>query len=152
MKNSIRLVKQEEIYETKQYFIERGETGLLVELHGKELRTWQQYAVEIGKQFKFPAMYQESHKEHIVDAYLDWIRDLSWFEGIEEFAIVIYDYNQFLRDEKGKVRNGNYCEYIINKEMIISGFVDTILPWWEYDVAQCSVDGKIKPFNVYLIA
>jgi len=150
--NTIRLVKQDEIDKTKQYFDKKGDKGLLVELQGKELRTWQQYAIEIGKKLKFPVMYQESQKEHIVDAYFDWIRDLSWYESIEEFAIIIYDYNQFLRDEKGNIRKGNYGNYIINKEMIVSGFVDVVLPWWEYEVKQCVVEGKAKSFNVYLVA
>jgi hypothetical protein len=151
MKNNIRFVRNDEIDKIKQYFDKIGDKGKLVELQGKELRTWEQYATEIGKKLKFPEMYQKLRKEHIVDSYHDWLRDLSWYEQTEEYAIIIYDYSQFLKDERGNIRQGCFGNYSINKDMIICGFVDTILPWWEYEVEQCVVGGKAKPFNVYLI-
>jgi len=151
MKNTIRLVKQDEIDKIIQYFNKKDDKGLLVELQGKELRTWQEYSVEIGEKFKFPDMYRNPPREHGVDAYLDWIRDLSWFGEIEEFAIIIYDYSQFLRTEHDNVRECNYCKYIINKEMIVESFVNVVLPFWEHDVERCVVGGKTKPFNVYLV-
>ena len=151
MENSIRLVGQDKIDEVKRHFKEKGDKGLLVELQGKELETWQQYAVEIGRKLSFPAMYQESEKEHVFEAYDDWITDLSWFEGVEEFAIIIYDYRLFLWREKGNVRQGTYGSYILDKNLVVRSFVDSVLPWWDGDVEKYCVGGKAKPFNVYLV-
>ena len=151
MENSIRLVGQDKIDEVKRYFKEKGDKGLLVELQGKELETWQQYAVEIGRKLNFPAMHQESESEYSPDVYLDWIRDLLWFEEVEEFAIIIYDYAQFLRREKGNIRQGAYSAYTLDKDMVVCSFVDAVLPWWDGDVEKYCVGGKAKPFNVYLV-
>jgi hypothetical protein len=151
MQNVIRLVSLEEVNEVKQYFHENRKMRHLVELYGLELATWQMYAKDIGEKFGFPALYWESQKEYVIDAYLDWIRDLSWYNDIQEFAIVIYDYRLFLRDEKMNLRKSTHGNYTINKEMIICTFVDTVLPWWEHEIENFVVDGKAKRFNVYLV-
>ena len=140
MKNTIRYVQQEEIEQVRQYFKEKGDKGLLVELWGEELRNWEQYSIKIGQLLQFPEMYQYPPRSHVFDAYLDWMEDLSWFKEVEEFAIIINGYDSsFLSYDKS------------SKKMIVETFVTSVLPWWEYNVERCSVGGKAKPFNVYLV-
>ena len=141
MKNTIRYVQQEEAELVRQYFKDKGNKGLLVELSGKELKTWDQYAAKIGQIMQFPEFFLNRTSGHVVDSYLDWMRDLLWFqeEGVEEYAIIINDYRSFLSHD------------VSDKQMIIETFVTIVLPWWEYDVERCSVGGKAMPFNVYLV-
>ncbi|KQL34056.1 hypothetical protein AN960_20570 [Bacillus sp. FJAT-25509] len=73
-----------------------------------------------------------------MDRYLDWIRDLDWIEK-DSFAIVIYNYNDFLNTE------------LELKDIIINTFKDTILPFWEEEVERVVVEGKAKSFKVYLV-
>ena len=151
MKNTIRTIKQNEVEEIRSYFKEKGAKGVLVELNGKDLRTWQQYSEEIGEKFCFPAMYKESERENAVPSYLDWIRDLTWFTEVDEFAIIIYNHGNLAIDQRNRVREGvDGSKYIYNNDMIIATFVTVVLPWWEYDVEKNQVGGKAKAFNVNL--
>lgn len=105
----------------------------IVELQGKGIQSWEDYITEVEKAFEFPTTCIDSP-----DRYLDWIRDLDWLNK-EGYVLVIYDYNIFLENEPA-----------LKKDMIRL-FTDIILPWWQEDVEKCVVEGKAKPFNVYLV-
>jgi hypothetical protein len=82
MRNTIRYVKHDEVNKVKQYFHEKDH-GLLVELYGQELPTWQSYAQEIAKKLNFPI-----ENAYTFDGYLDWITDLSWHDDIRSLRLL----------------------------------------------------------------
>ncbi len=101
-------------------------------IDGQNTQTWEEYLQQVRKIYKFPT------KESVFDGYRDWMQDLSWLNK-ETFSLFITNFNLFMRKEP------------INKKIVMDLFLDAILPWWERDVELYCVDGKTKPFNVYLI-
>jgi hypothetical protein len=113
----------------------------LVELNGEKIQTWNEYITEVESKFYFPRSCELNGNR-----YLDWIRDLTWFEEgvykenkINKFALVIYKYSKFCKNN------------ITLKNEIINEFEDTILPFWEEEVERVVVEGKPKSFIVYLV-
>lgn len=104
----------------------------IAELDGKNLRSWSDYISEIQEIFHFPT------KETNMNAYLDWMDDLSWLNK-EGYVLFLYNFKDFLKNDTN-----------LRKE-ILEMFTYNILPWWQNDVELYVVDGKAKPFNVYLV-
>lgn len=104
----------------------------IAELDGKNLRSWSDYIIEIQEIFQFPT--QETN----MDAYNDWMRDLDWLDK-GGYVLFIYNFTDFLKNDSKL------------KKHVLNRFIDTILPWWQNDVELYVVDGKAKPFNVYLV-
>lgn len=132
IKNKIYKITLPEISEIKEEMI-HDPSLFLVELDGEKIHTWEEYIGQIEREFEFPTTCIDS-----MDRYLDWIRDLDWIEK-DSFALVIYNYNDFLSSELGL------------KNKIINTFKDTILPFWEEEVERVVVEGKAKSFKVYLV-
>lgn len=105
----------------------------LVELNGSEIQSWDDYVSEIQQSFKFPTLCNES-----VDRYLDWMRDLSWIKK-EKYMLVIHQFDKFLQHEPEL------------KNEIILDFKEIILPFWQKEVVEIVVGGKVKSFMVYLV-
>jgi len=105
----------------------------LVEIHGKDIQSWDDYLNKIQVGFLFP-----NGRRVNIDGYNDWMQDLAWL-GAESYVLVIHEYSEFLTHDAG-------C-----KEMIMEIFRDLILPWWQADVEKYCAGGKAKPFNVYLV-
>lgn len=105
----------------------------LVEIQGKEIQSWKEYISKIENTFKLPREWVNT-----IDGYNDWMRDLEWLEK-DEYMLIIYDYKSFLEQDP------------LLKKIIMDGFDNLILPWWQEEVERCAVDGKAKRFNVYLI-
>lgn len=105
----------------------------LVEIDGANIQSWRDFISEIEEKMKFPTTCIDS-----IDRYLDWIRDLSWLNS-DGYVLIIYNYSQFLLND------------LRIKELIMDSFKDTVLPWWQGEVEKFVVDGKAKPFNVYLV-
>ncbi|PGL72719.1 barstar family protein [Bacillus sp. AFS055030] len=140
IKNKIYKITTQEISEIKEEMT-HDHSLFLVELDGKKIQTWEDYIIEVEKKFKFPRSC-----EYMWDRYLDWIRDLTWFEEdeyednkIEKFALIIYNFNKFSR------KNDSL------KRKIIDQFNRLILPFWEEEVERVVVEGKAKSFKVYLV-
>ena len=72
------------------------------------------------------------------DGYEDWMCDLFWFD-VDEFVLFIINYDEFLSDD------------LKSKNIVMEGFKDYILPWWDEDVEKYEVEGKKKKFNVFII-
>ncbi|MBP2000770.1 hypothetical protein J2Z69_001801 [Paenibacillus shirakamiensis] len=106
---------------------------LVVELNGSEIQSWEDYALAIQQNFRFPTSCTDS-----IDRYLDWIRDLSWIER-EKYILVIHQYDKFLQ-QNPKLKND-----------ILADFTDIILPFWQEEVESVVVGGKAKTFMVYLV-
>ncbi len=107
------------------------------ELQGKNIQSWGDYSAEIEKIFHFPSPCRDS-----IDRYLDWIRDLSWFDDEffrSRYIFVIYDFSCMMIDN------------LPIKEIIENTFVQFVLPWWDGEVEKCVVGGKRKRFDVYLV-
>ncbi|XZF77799.1 barstar family protein [Bacillus sp. AL-1R] len=132
MKNKIIKVDFNEMLKLKKE-LSLVDSLLLVELNGKNIHSWEDYIEQIEREFDFPTTCIDS-----MDRYLDWIRDLDWIEK-DSFAIVIYNYNDFLSSE------------LELKNKIINRFKNTILPFWEEEVVYTMVGGQVKSFNVYLV-
>lgn len=81
-----------------------------------------------------------SHPEHKNwDAYLDWMRDLSWIDE-KIISIVILNFEDFLRDEPDA------------KNFFLSDFEKIIFPFWEHDAGVIFEDNdKIKELHIYCI-
>ena len=105
----------------------------MVEFYGKKFKHFKDYLRHIEKVLEFPRSCEGN-----IDRYLDWMRDLSWFD-YDEYAFFIYDYSLFLQKCKTKERD------------FIDLFCDVILPFWDKDVENQVVDGKSKKMSVYLI-
>ena len=105
----------------------------LIEIQGNHVQSWNDYIINIEEKMKFPTSCIDS-----IDRYLDWIRDLSWLNK-DGHIIVIYDYATFLLKDPQM------------KEIIMTSFQDSVLPFWQKDVEHCVVGGRAKLFNVYLV-
>ncbi len=108
-----------------------------LKLDGEEIQSWEDYITVIQDKLKFPTSCLDS-----IDRYLDWITDLTWLDEekpIEAYVIVIKNYRLFLS------KNDNL------KNLIITDFADSILPFWEEEVKKVVVEGEPKIFCVYLL-
>jgi len=105
----------------------------LVEIQGNEIQSWDEYLNKIEIAFQFPNEWRVN-----IDGYNDWMCDLDWLRK-ESYVLIIHDYSEFL------------TQNLECKEMIMEIFCDLILPWWQKDVEKYVVNGRSKPFNVYLV-
>jgi hypothetical protein len=105
----------------------------VIEIDGTGIHSWEDYIYLVEEKMKFPTTCIDS-----IDRYLDWIRDLSWLDK-SSYTVIINDSTQFLTEDL-RIRN-----------IILTSFEDTVLPWWQSEVEKCVVEGKAKPFNVYLV-
>lgn len=112
---------------------EHDDRILLVQLDGDLIQSWDDYVSVIQEQFKFPTPCNDS-----IDRYEDWMRDLDWLNK-DGFVLIINNYGSFLK----------YAEDV--KSMIIDGFSEVILPFWQEDVKSVVVGGQPKPFTIYLV-
>ena len=133
MKNLFIKTSLNKIDSVKSELIKKN--AYLVEIDGRQIKTIQEYLKVVSEKFNFPE--EPSHVKW--DGYLDWIRDLSWLENYSSFAIIIYNYENFLsKDEK-------------KKKAIIEDFVDVIIPYWENKIIEVTKGGKPKAFSVYIL-
>jgi len=105
----------------------------LVELQGEEIQSWEDYMSKIESAFEFPTSCIDN-----VNRYNNWLRDLSWL-GKDGYVLIIRDFKDFLNQD------------LILKYKTIGRYADTVLPWWGENIEKYIIDGKAKPFNVYLV-
>lgn len=113
------------LYSMDKYFV--------LELDGADIQSWNDYISVIQSGFQFPTPCFDS-----VDRYLDLMRDLSWLDK-EGFALFINNFDLFLKED------------LELGEEIIGDFAEVILPFWQDEVKEVVVEGKAKPFMVYLV-
>jgi len=131
MKNKIYNVKYEDFTETENTLRE-DETLFVAEIDGREIKNLEDYFIKAYNIFDFPTPSKN------FASYSDWIGDLDWLEK-DGYALIIYNYNEFLKED------------LSSKDVVIENFRNIILPWWETEVEKYVVEGKAKPFNVYLV-
>lgn len=131
MENKISYLSISDIQEIKNK-IATDNTVFLAEIDGKKLPDLKNYLQTMGSIFQFPILSKS------LDGYNDWMRDLSWL-GKEKYVLIIYNYKQLLSEDTK------------NRNFIIEDFKNLILPWWEKEIIKHVVQGKPKPFNIYLV-
>lgn len=131
MKNEVMYVKKEDLEKIKSY-ISSNDNIFGVEIDGKSCMYLADYLTNISTKFKFPIIAKG------LDGYNDWMTDLTWIDS-NDIVIIINDYEEFL------------CLDLLSKRKVIENFEQSILPWWESEVCDCMVEGKIRKFTVYLV-
>lgn len=112
--------------------IDHSSTFVVV-IEGSRYRDWEGFADDIAEIFDFPMRDQRNP-----DAFLDWIRDLDWLNK-DAYALFILDFPRFMEDNPR------------DKKWTVGLFTSWILPFWERGVEQCVVEGRAKPFDLYLV-
>lgn len=130
--NKVQKVNSQDVEFIKEK-LDSNDRVYVVEVSGSNIQSWEDYISEIQSKFLFPTSCVDN-----IDGYLDWMRDLDWLNK-EEIVLIINDFSIFLKDDP-KLKNE-----------IISDFVDIILPFWQDEVKKVVVEGKAKPFIVYLV-
>lgn len=130
--NKIFHINQAEVAKIVQE-IKKKPLTYLIEINGVDIQSWNDYIFRIEEKMKFPTTCIDS-----IDRYLDWIRDLSWLNS-DGYVLIIYNYSQFLSKDTRI------------KGIVMDSLKDTVLPFWQEEVERCVVEGKAKPFNVYLV-
>lgn len=95
--------------------IPKAVDGHIVILNGEELATSESFLKEIWTALDFPL---EPIQGQNWDAYLDWMRDLSWYQG-KTVTIVIENYREFL------------CKEPEAKKAFLEDFEKVIIPFWK---------------------
>ena len=131
MENKIYYISYKEMVNIKKTLEEDGSL-YVAEINGSNIQQLQDFLDVVSEKFSFP------FPSRSLDSYNDWMRDLDWLNK-DGYALIIYNYKDFLNQD------------LSFRKTVINGFNELILPWWKGEVEQCVVDGKAKPFNVYLI-
>ena len=118
--------------EAKKIKKANSEFYFIAEINGKKIADLKDYLSIITQSFRFPTSVGG------LNGYIDWMTDLDWLNA-NGYILIIQSYNQFMQLD------------IENKSIVIRLFKENILPWWEEEVEKCVVNGKAKPFNVYLV-
>lgn len=131
MQNKI-MIKSAKEYEAIHEELTRKRDVFLVEIDGCACKKRTDFFEIVSRCFHFPI------PSKYFCGYEDWIRDLSWIEE-PEIVLTILNYDQFLQEDKE------------GKCGVVMGFTDLVLPWWDTEVQFYVVEGKPRPFNVYLV-
>ena len=129
--NKIFYISQQEAENKIKDFNARENIHVAV-VDGHNAKTWKDYLSQIETLYQFPTTNDN------FDGYADWLQDLSWLEK-EAYALFIWDYDEFMSMDQN------------SKKIVMSIFLDQILPWWQHDVELYCVGGKSKEFNIYLV-
>ena len=108
--------------------------GHLVIIDGKSNMTSSDFLHSIWEQLAFPNMENCNW-----DAYLDWMRDLSWLQSKEE-TIIVANYESFLsKDSDGT-------------KFFVSDLEEVVFPFWENDAESVfESQDAVKEIAVYCI-
>lgn len=131
MENKVYYVTQKEMDGIKET-IQKDDSLYVANINGSTIKSLQEYLKIVNELFKFPIPTRG------LDGYLDWIRDLDWLMK-DGYVLIINDFSKFLNDD------------LQLKNKIVDDFKKVVLPWWQEEVEKCVVEGKAKPFNVYLV-
>jgi len=131
MKNKVYYVSQKEMADLRKT-LQRDDSLYIADINGNAIQSLQDYLNTVNELFKFPIPTRG------LDGYLDWIRDLDWLMK-DGYALIINDFSKFINKD------------FHMKNRIVEDFEKVVLPWWQEEVEKCVVEGKAKPFNVYLV-
>ncbi|MFT8311367.1 MAG: barstar family protein [Sporolactobacillus sp.] len=103
----------------------------IVKVDGRQVQSKSELFQEMMIKFKLP-------DSSGWDSFIDWMTDLSWIDK-EKLCLVIYNYSEFLKKDEG------------DKDIFLEVLQEDILPFWEKNVMETMVNGRVRSFNVYLI-
>jgi hypothetical protein len=131
MKNKVYYVSQKEMVELREA-LRKDDSLYIADINGSDIQSLQDYLNTVNAIFKFPIPARG------LDGYFDWIRDLDWLMK-DGYVLIINDFSKFIKND------------LQMKNKIVEDFEKVVLPWWQEEVEKCVVEGKAKPFNVYLV-
>lgn len=115
-------------------FLPHIENSYIAKLDGKQNNNLEKFLDNIWRELKFP---YDTNKNY--DAYLDWMRDLSWIES-QNISLIISNQNDFLKEIP------EYKKYFIEDAFRI------IFPFWAEDAEQVFNNKKyLKNIDIYLL-
>lgn len=137
----LNIYKNRRISMTKNLFIQISQIDLSniereskkIILDGKRVKTKEDFLSVMEAAFSFSISCNGS-----LDAFMDYIRDLSWFEDSKIILII--------KSQKYFLRNNNTL-----RKQIFQYFKEDILPFWEEGVLTEVVDGRCKKFTIYVV-
>lgn len=119
--------------ELKNYLPKETGKNKVLHIDFKKIKSRKEYAEFMEKALEFPRPI-----EGIYARYMDWIRDLSWFD-YDRYDLFFYHFSS--------LASKNFEDaYEIYDE-----FKEIILPFWDHEVVHTVVEGKPKVFNVYIV-
>ncbi|OCG73647.1 hypothetical protein A9G42_11415 [Gilliamella sp. Nev6-6] len=135
MKNQIIYINKEE----ENQYIENlnFKNYFFAKIDGSLISTISDYMNAIIVAFQFPSGIFSNTTS--IDAYNDWMRDLTWIDQYDGYILVIENFTKMLS-----------C-YPKEKDRILSEFDETIFPFWAEEVIHTVVGGKTKSFLVLLV-
>jgi len=131
MNNKVNNISKNEMDDIREE-LKKDNSLYITDINGNTIQNLNDYLNAVNEVFKFPIPARG------IDGYLDWIRDLDWL-GKEGYVLIINNFSNFIKDD------------LKIKDRIIEDYEKIVLPWWEKEVEECVVEGKAKPFNVYLV-
>ncbi len=131
MKNCILKLSDKQLLELKEKV--PVSNCFFVEIDGEQVNSKEMFFEIMSDKFKLPSAGSGW------DSFIDWMNDLSWISE-ECICLVINKYSEFLKDD------------LVTKVIFEEVFQEDILPFWDKEVLKTVVDGKIRPFNLYLVS
>lgn len=92
---------------------------MLVTVDGSKIHSYEDFVSVMQKELQFPR-----DCEGKVDRYLDWIRDLSWFD-YDRYVFTIRNARQMLQNNEHEAKE------------LIEDFYEIIIPYWDYQYKHC---------------
>lgn len=131
---TICITKEQEKEFIKKYILKNY---YIAKIDGSNIQTLNDYMNAIIIAFQFPkGMFTNTNS---IDAYNDWMRDLTWIDQYDGYILVIENFELMM------------SSYPKEKGIILEEFEETIYPFWKNEVLHTVVDGKAKGFFVFLI-
>jgi len=130
-KSNLYTVSFNEMEEIKAELAKK-ESVYIGEIDGKKIKNRQDYYYNLSIAFKFSTVPTN------VNAYLDWMRDLTCLNK-EEYVLIINNYSLFMKRKKR------------DKKHIIDTIKGPVFYYWDEEVSRVTVGGYPKPFTVYLV-
>jgi hypothetical protein len=104
------------------------------EIDGKKVKNTQNFIDIMWSVFNFP--YPE--EKHSLDAYDDWITDLSWINE-KNIGLIIKNYKYFLKKNP------------VDKNFVRNELLPDAVQFWVYECTQVIVEGQPRGFMVFLL-
>ncbi|WP_438349574.1 barstar family protein [Paenibacillus sp. FA6] len=131
MENKIHYVSFNEMIDIKK-MIENDNSLYIAEIDSSDVQQLPDFLTTMSSVFQFP------FPSRSIDSYNDWMRDLDWLNK-DGYVLFIYSYKDFLSQD------------LLSQKAVIDGFSSVILPFWQEEVTEVVVEGKAKPFIIYLV-
>lgn len=105
---------------------EKDPRTMMVTVDGSKIHSYKDFIDVMQKELQFPR-----DCEGIIDRYLDWIRDLTWF-GYDRYVFTIKNTQQMMQNNEHDAKE------------LIEDFYKIIIPFWDHEYKRCIVCGMRK--------